>query len=140
MKLAMKKLFSTITTMFLTVFIAFSETPLEALIRQAETGKNPFKTVYFPYAETTQNKLANDYAETYSLYQITNGQLQQLIAENPRNIKLPVLLNGKEYVLKMTRMNILANDFKITVSDSDVPYTDNSKSVYYRGIVEGVSG
>lgn len=136
----MKKLFSAITTMFLTVFIAFSETPLEALIHQAETAKNPFKTVHFPYAEAAQNKLANDYAETYSLYQITNEQLQQLIAENPRNIKLPVSLNGKEYVLKMTRMNILANDFKITVSDSDVPYTDNSKSVYYRGIVEGVSG
>src|SRR5690606_21931964 len=108
MKLTMKKIFSIITTMFLTVFVVFAETPLEALIRQAETEKNPFKTVHFPYAEATQNKLANDYAETYSLYQIANELLQQLIAENPRNIKLPVSLNGKVYVLKMTRMNILA--------------------------------
>lgn len=117
--------------------IAKSETPLEMLIHQAELSKSPFYSARFfhPFVET--NKTADSYAAHYSLYQIPNEQLQQLIATNSRNIQLSVSLNGKDYSLKLTRMNILAADFEIKTSDSDKPYIDHSKAVYYRGIVEG---
>lgn len=119
--------------------IAKSETPLETLIHQAELSRSPFYTARFfqPFVET--NKTADSYASHYSLYQISNEQLQQLIATNSRNIQLSLSLNGKDYNLKLTRMNILAPDFVIKTSDSDKPYLDDSKAVYYRGIVEGVT-
>lgn len=132
----MKLFFSTI--LLFSVFIVKAETPLEALIRKAESTNIPFQTVSFYQPAVQQNKIADANAKEYSLYEIPDAQLQQLSAAKPRNLQITVSLTGQSYTMKLTRVTIQSSGYKLSTSGENRAHTSNSQAVFYQGIVAGI--